>query len=493
VRFGLVGSLVWVAACGVGEVKITDDGKADTDTVPSVDHGDEDTDVEAPDTDAPDTDRSDTDPLPGDTDARDTDTGTPPVTPPALSRTFGVPQPLTELNTASDELHGTMTADRLRICFASNRPGAMLGSYDLWCAARATASAPFGAALPQLSVNTGSSELDPTISADGAELFFRSDRSGGDELYRAVWDAGVGLYANPAAVTDLNSVDGDSAPSLSADGRSLVFTSDRSGALWSYNAVRASAGGAFTSVAHIEHLEDLGVARDPALSRDGASIVFSSSRPWTGFSTAFSTQLWAADGGQGVFGAPYIVVFDDFEQPLMTGPCPLSDGSLLFSANHNVNAGLLGDQDLFVAAPEVGVTDPRGLLPRTFPSAGPRAGHQVGRASAFGWTADPALDYADHMLYGPYTQQIPAGLHTASFRLRVNSLSAAQTSVANIDVWSASGNAFRGQRTVYWNEFSNTGWLDFDVNFQSVEGDVLETRVYFLDATTLSVDSVTVR
>jgi hypothetical protein len=98
---------------------------------------------------------------------------------------FASPQPLTELNSPSDEGGITLSADGLEVIFTSNRPGGA-GARDLYRAVRASTSLVFGTPQPITELDTTDNELDPGLSPDGTELYFSSNRGGGDNsIYRS--------------------------------------------------------------------------------------------------------------------------------------------------------------------------------------------------------------------------------------------------------------------------------------------------------------------
>lgn len=77
-------------------------------------------------------------------------------------------------------------------------------------------------------INSSSVEIDPSISADGLELFFESRRSGGHglaDIYvsrRASKDDPWGPCMNIGA--PVNTANWEQSPSISADGLSLYFS-----------------------------------------------------------------------------------------------------------------------------------------------------------------------------------------------------------------------------------------------------------------------------
>jgi Tol biopolymer transport system component len=84
-----------------------------------------------------------------------------------------------------NDLAPTLRADGREIVFQSNRVGG-LGRADLWVSTRRSAhdpwSSPYAIGTP---VNTSSAEIHPTLSHDGRTLLFASDRpgSGGSDIW----------------------------------------------------------------------------------------------------------------------------------------------------------------------------------------------------------------------------------------------------------------------------------------------------------------------
>jgi len=135
-----------------------------------------------------------------------------------------------------------ISPDGLELYIGSERPGGY-GNVDLWVSTRATTENDWGEPVNLgPTVNTTSGEIYSSISAHGLILFF----SGGDAPHRAggygeadIWmttrktkddDWGTPMNLGPT----VNSSSIDRAPSISADGSTLYFCSDRSGGndLW---------------------------------------------------------------------------------------------------------------------------------------------------------------------------------------------------------------------------------------------------------------------
>lgn len=87
---------------------------------------------------------------------------------------FGLPELVAELSSASDEQRPAIRRDGLEIFFASNRSGT-IGGLDIWVATRPTTSDPWS--TPRnlgSSVNTEHVDAGPALSFDGTTLYFHS-------------------------------------------------------------------------------------------------------------------------------------------------------------------------------------------------------------------------------------------------------------------------------------------------------------------------------
>jgi hypothetical protein len=115
----------------------------------------------------------------------------------------------------------------------SDRPGGC-GALDLWVATRAAAGSPWDTPTNLGAVvNSAFEDYAASISTDGLELYFTSNRPGGsgsNDLWvtkRATVDDPWGTPANLGSA--LNSSTDDTSASISSDGLLLFFTSRRSG------------------------------------------------------------------------------------------------------------------------------------------------------------------------------------------------------------------------------------------------------------------------
>jgi Tol biopolymer transport system component len=99
------------------------------------------------------------------------------------SRPFAAPELVEELSSRSaSTVDAFLTDDGTGLFFVS---GPAFGPADLFVTARRSTSDPFGDSEPLADLNTANDERDPWLSADGKQLFFSSDRSGHYEIYVA--------------------------------------------------------------------------------------------------------------------------------------------------------------------------------------------------------------------------------------------------------------------------------------------------------------------
>ncbi|QNA82724.1 hypothetical protein G4G27_00890 [Sphingomonas sp. So64.6b] len=90
----------------------------------------------------------------------------------------------------------------------------------------------WSAPLP-VSFNGPANDFDPSFSPDGRTVYFFSNRpggAGGDDLYAVSYDPGTRVYGEPRNLGPKVNTDGDEwAPTVSPDGRTLMFASNRHG------------------------------------------------------------------------------------------------------------------------------------------------------------------------------------------------------------------------------------------------------------------------
>lgn len=153
--------------------------------------------------------------------------------------TFGEPTNLGPIvNSASGEGSPTISADGLELYFSSDRPGGNGGS-DLWVSTRPSTDAEWGAPenLGPV-VNSELAEATPSISADGLTLFFsdwgdpRPGGQGSVDLWVATRASKDDAWGEPVNLgPTINSEGYEVTPEISSDGLELYFESERPGGL----------------------------------------------------------------------------------------------------------------------------------------------------------------------------------------------------------------------------------------------------------------------
>jgi len=93
---------------------------------------------------------------------------------------FSTPVPVPELSSAADELSPMVTEDGLTAIFGSDRAAGGKGKEDIWIAHRASDTVPFSVPSPLTELNSASTEQPGWISADGCRIWFSSGRDTAD-------------------------------------------------------------------------------------------------------------------------------------------------------------------------------------------------------------------------------------------------------------------------------------------------------------------------
>jgi hypothetical protein len=270
--------------------------------------------------------------------------------------TVGTPTNLGPIvNSSSVDWGPSISADGLTLYFSSRRGGGF-GKEDIYVTTRETTSDPWEEPVNLESpVNTLHWEQGPSISADGLTLFFssayRPDGSGGDDIYvttRATtddpWDTPVNL--GPI----VNSSSEEWTPSISADGLTLFFTSNRAGGeggrdLWAttretiHDEWRPPVNlGPAVNSPHIEITM--------SISHDGLLLFFGSNRPGgSGGHDLWVTRRPTTSGSWGtpVNLGPTVNSSREYDQT----PSISADGSTLYF--YSDRTGGLGGGDIYQA------------------------------------------------------------------------------------------------------------------------------------------------
>ena len=278
--------------------------------------------------------------------------------------TFGTPTNLgPTVNSASIEGAPSVTADGLELYFECDRPSGF-GSNDMWVTTRATTNDPWGEPVNLgPTVNTSYWDGASNISADGLSLFFASDRLGGSgepDLYvttRATKDDPWGEPVNLGPT--LNSPYFEDGNYISADGLSLYFSSRCAGGYGDFDiwvTTRATLSDPWGEPVNLgptinTSAWDFG----PHITADGRTLLFSSGKPG-GF------------GGHDMYVTTRATTSDPWKEPVNLGPvvnssaderCPNISADGFAIRFHSNRAGGYGGWDIW-QAPILPVVDLNG-------------------------------------------------------------------------------------------------------------------------------------
>lgn len=197
---------------------------------------------------------------------------------PSRNAPFGTPMRIVELSTAASDQASELSGDALTIYLRV--PGGANGD-DIAFARRASRTSPFDTPTPEPAFSTSGSDTNPAISRDG--LAFSTTQN----VTSPMLDRDLYLYERASAaspwgparrIDELTTPRVDSGAAFGADGRVIVFHSDRDAAVVDasdlYVATRASTSEPFGNVAALAELNTPGNESDPAITADLRYIVW---------------------------------------------------------------------------------------------------------------------------------------------------------------------------------------------------------------------------
>ena len=197
-------------------------------------------------------------------------------------------------STPASQADPTLTADELELYFSSN-PNT---DWDIWVVKRASSSAQWLAPSQVAELSSDSLDETPEVSADGLTIYLASDRAGGsacEHLWVSHRATRAASWDPPVPVTDFVGGDTDLAPTLSHDQLLMVFASLH-GSDWDlYATTRSSTTALWGTPYSLTELNSSQFDWDPALYRDGTSIVFASRRLNTANSLFYATRATVTD------------------------------------------------------------------------------------------------------------------------------------------------------------------------------------------------------
>jgi hypothetical protein len=156
---------------------------------------------------------------------------------------FTTSAPVAVLNSAADEVFLRLSADELTAYFS--RLGAA-GPTSAFIATRASVTSPFNSPAPlTITGNAGAEVTSPTVTADGLTLYFISNRTGtagAGDIWKATRASTTANFADIVSVSELNSTADEMDVFVLPDGNTIYFSTARNGGV--YTIFRAEKSGA---------------------------------------------------------------------------------------------------------------------------------------------------------------------------------------------------------------------------------------------------------
>jgi hypothetical protein len=189
---------------------------------------------------------------------------------------FGQVTALDTINAFGTDVDPSITADGRQLFFCSNRTG----NFEIYVSVRAAIDDqwPAPTVVDSGNVSTAAIEQNPAISADGLTLYFT--RSG--DIYQATRASpGADTFAAASAITELNTGSQDTLGSITPDELALTFFSTRPGGQGSadiYLATRPNLSSMWTFEPMPGDINTSAVEADSFLSADRLTLFFDSDR-----------------------------------------------------------------------------------------------------------------------------------------------------------------------------------------------------------------------
>jgi WD40-like Beta Propeller Repeat len=172
----------------------------------------------------------------------------------------------------------TLSVDMLEIYFASNKNG----SYDIWMSTRAAVTAPWSAAtlVTELSTSTNY-EAEPSLSGDGLTLWFTSNRP--TNGLERLWVSHRPTVSDPWGVPEMmdwGTSNYDRGPTTDITDLNMVFYSQRvtNDPADLYLATRDSGTANWSPPANLTEVNSTAIDWDPGLFANGLGLMFGSTR-----------------------------------------------------------------------------------------------------------------------------------------------------------------------------------------------------------------------
>jgi len=208
------------------------------------------------------------------------------------------------LNSTAAESYLDVRDDGLEMYISTARTGGS-GANDIWMASRASNTAPWGTPVVLPGANTASSEDDPSVTGDGLELYYVSPAlggQGGGSIFRLTRTSIKSPWSTkPVLVSELDSTSQDHSPAISPDGLTILWSSTRPGGTGSsdfYIATRPDRNSQFTNVQEAKELNTTLWDHNGQWSADGFSFYFGYNQSYMVYRADRILPLCIVDGAQ---------------------------------------------------------------------------------------------------------------------------------------------------------------------------------------------------
>ena len=261
-----------------------------------------------------------------------------------LSQPFGAGVSVSTLDTTFDDDALRLAANGLSGLFQSNR-GA-LDNIDIYATSRATLADAFGNVALVASLSSAMQDTDPTLSNDGLTVFFASNRvtgsNGGWDIFTATRASVTAAFSTPSTVKNVSTSDDETQPYLVND-TDLYFSGRLKGAA-TYDIYHSTlVSSTWTSPIQVPGVSVNSADDDePVVTPDGLTMYFASARNSAQMDIFVAKRATTSQA----FGTPVPVAelnttFDDRPSWISADGC-----RLVFFSNRT---GGSGGFDLYVA------------------------------------------------------------------------------------------------------------------------------------------------
>lgn len=255
------------------------------------------------------------------------------------TKPFDAPKLVAGLNTDRNETAPRLTSDELGIFFM--RQGT--SSAQIVTATRTELGGAWSAAVLVKELSSSAHDGSPSLTADGLTMYFHSNRSpssGSYDIWRSVRASKAAPWGTPTRLSILSSAASDTYPYVRPDGRALYFSSLRSG---HYNVYVASVDAA-GKVAEPRGLGNINTEEEeasPVPTADGLALYFM--RRGTTNDIWVSRRTKTSDS----WGAPRKVL--ELSSTSDERPSWVSTDECLLYLTSTGRPGSVGGADLYVA------------------------------------------------------------------------------------------------------------------------------------------------